>query len=66
MEVTNFALEFKRIEGLQFIAGGFTNLTEDHLDYHKTMENYLNSKLKLTNYLKKDIQKMKFWNLTSM
>ena len=44
MEVTNFALEFKRIEGLQFIAGGFTNLTEDHLDYHKTMENYLNSK----------------------
>ncbi len=54
MEVTNFALEFKRIEGLQFIAGGFTNLTEDHLDYHKTMENYLNSKLKLTNYLKKD------------
>lgn len=54
MEVSNFALEFKRVEGLKFIAGAFTNLTEDHLDYHKTMENYMNCKLKLTDYLKKD------------
>lgn len=54
MEVSNFALDLKRIEGLQYIAASFTNLTEDHLDYHKTMENYMNAKLKLTNYIKKD------------
>ena len=54
MEVSNFALDQKRIEGLEFVAGAFTNLTEDHLDYHKTMENYLEAKLKLTDYIKKD------------
>lgn len=54
MEVSNFALDLKRIEGLKFIAGAFTNLSEDHLDYHKTMENYMNCKLKLTEYIKKD------------
>ena len=54
MEVSNFALDLKRIEGLKFAIGAFTNLTEDHLDYHKTMENYLNAKLKLTDYLKDD------------
>lgn len=54
MEVSNFALDLKRIEGLSFVAGAFTNLSEDHLDYHKTMENYMNCKLKLTDYIKKD------------
>ena len=54
MEVSNFALDQKRIEGLDFVAGAFTNLTEDHLDYHKTMENYLKAKLLLTDYIKKD------------
>ncbi len=54
MEVSNFALDQKRIEGLKFVAGAFTNLTEDHLDYHKTMENYLKAKLLLTDYIKKD------------
>lgn len=54
MEVSNFALDQKRIEGLEFVAGAFTNLTEDHLDYHRTMENYLEAKLKLTDYIKKD------------
>ena len=54
MEVSNFALDQKRIEGLEFVAGAFTNLTEDHLDYHKTMESYLNAKLLLTNYIKDD------------
>ena len=54
MEVSNFALAQKRIEGLEFVAGAFTNLTEDHLDYHKTMENYLKAKLLLTDYIKDD------------
>ena len=52
MEVSSHALSFERIAGLQFTCGAFTNLTEDHLDYHKTMEAYLSEKLKLINYLK--------------
>ena len=52
MEVSSHALSFERIAGLKFIAGAFTNLTEDHLDYHKTMDAYLKEKLKLVNYLK--------------
>lgn len=52
MEVSSHALAFERVAGLKFDIGGFTNLTQDHLDYHKTMENYLKEKLKLTGYLK--------------
>ena len=51
MEVSSHALSFERIAGLKFVAGAFTNLTEDHLDYHKTMEIYLNEKTKIINYL---------------
>ena len=54
MEVSSHALSFERVAGLKFICGAFTNLTEDHLDYHKTMDAYLQEKLKLTNYLKND------------
>ena len=52
MEVSSHSLEEERIAGLNFTVGAFTNLTQDHLDFHKTMENYLNAKLKLFNYLK--------------
>ncbi len=52
MEISSHALDLKRIEGLQFDVCAFTNLTEDHLDYHKTMENYLKCKLTLVDYLK--------------
>ena len=44
MEVSSHALDQKRVEGISYQAVAFTNLTEDHLDYHKTMENYLNAK----------------------
>lgn len=54
MEVSSHSLSYERIAGLKFIAAGFTNLTEDHLDYHKTMEAYLNEKVKITTYLKND------------
>lgn len=47
MEVSSHALELKRVEYMKFQIGIFTNLTKDHLDYHETMENYFNSKLKL-------------------
>lgn len=54
MEVSSHALDFERVAGLEFQIGAFTNLTEDHLDYHKTMDNYLNAKLKILNYMKKE------------
>lgn len=54
MEISSHALAFERIAGLKLIAAAFTNLTEDHLDYHKTMDAYLNEKLKIINYLNDD------------
>lgn len=51
MEVSSHALALERIAGLEFQIGAFTNLTEDHLDYHKTMEEYLQAKLKILNYM---------------
>lgn len=47
MEVSSHALAQNRVAGIKFIAGVFTNLTQDHLDFHKTMENYLKAKQKL-------------------
>ena len=54
MEVSSHSLSYERIYGLHLDYAAFTNLTEDHLDYHKTMENYLNEKLKIINYLTKE------------
>lgn len=51
MEVSSHALSYERIYGLHIDIAAFTNLTEDHLDYHKTMENYLNAKLKIFDYM---------------
>lgn len=54
MEVSSHGLALKRVKYMDFNIGIFTNLSKDHLDYHKTMYNYLESKLKLfykTNYL---------------
>jgi UDP-N-acetylmuramoyl-L-alanyl-D-glutamate--2,6-diaminopimelate ligase len=44
MEVSSHAADQHRIAGLTFAGGIFTNLTRDHLDYHKTVQNYLNAK----------------------
>lgn len=44
MECSSHAIHQKRIGGLRFAGGLFTNLTRDHLDYHKTFENYRNAK----------------------
>ncbi|MBQ8096472.1 MAG: UDP-N-acetylmuramoyl-L-alanyl-D-glutamate--2,6-diaminopimelate ligase [Prevotella sp.] len=44
MECSSHAIAQKRIGGLKFAGGIFTNLTRDHLDYHKTVENYRNAK----------------------
>ena len=47
MEVSSHSLELDRVYGIQFEEGIFTNLTRDHLDFHKTFENYYNAKFKL-------------------
>lgn len=47
MEVSSHALSLNRIYGLQFDAVGFTNLTQDHLDFHKTIDEYMKAKQKL-------------------
>lgn len=47
MEVSSHALEQKRVDGCHFDVGVFSNLTRDHLDYHVTMENYLQAKQRL-------------------
>jgi UDP-N-acetylmuramoyl-L-alanyl-D-glutamate--2,6-diaminopimelate ligase len=44
MEVSSHAIHQKRIAGLQFSGGVFTNITHDHLDYHKTFKEYINVK----------------------
>jgi len=47
IEASSHALIQDRLEGLSFIQGIFTNLTQDHLDYHETMDNYREAKVKL-------------------
>ena len=47
MEVSSHALDLDRVYGCHFDVGIFSNLTQDHLDFHKTMENYRNAKAKL-------------------
>lgn len=52
MEVSSHGLDIGRVNMLRFEAGIFTNLTLDHLDYHKTMENYYLAKRKLFDLVK--------------
>lgn len=54
MEVSSHAAHQHRIAGLHFVGGIFTNLTRDHLDYHKTVEAYLNAKKSFFDGLGKD------------
>jgi UDP-N-acetylmuramoyl-L-alanyl-D-glutamate--2,6-diaminopimelate ligase len=54
MEVSSHSVDQKRIAGLKFAGGIFTNLTHDHLDYHKTFENYLHAKKRFFDSLSHD------------
>ena len=54
MECSSHAIAQQRIGGLQFAGGLFTNLTRDHLDYHKTFENYRDAKKAFFDGLSKD------------
>jgi MurE/MurF fusion protein len=53
LEASSHGLKQNRLDGLSFDMGIFTNLSQDHLDYHKNFRNYLNSKLYLFKYLVK-------------
>ncbi len=54
MEVSSHSVVQKRIEGLDFDGGIFTNITHDHLDFHKTFANYIEAKKGFFDSLKKD------------
>ena len=52
MEASSHGLEQHRVDGVTFAAGAFTNLTQDHLDYHEDMADYRDAKLKLWNLVR--------------
>ena len=54
MEVSSHGVEFHRVEGVEFEVGAWTNFTQDHLDFHKTMEAYLEAKLEFFRWLAPD------------
>jgi UDP-N-acetylmuramoyl-L-alanyl-D-glutamate--2,6-diaminopimelate ligase len=54
MEVSSHSADQQRIAGIKFMGGIFTNLTHDHLDYHKTFDNYLSAKKKFFDSLPND------------
>ena len=55
MEASSHGLQQNRLDGLKFNSGIFTNLSQDHLDYHKNLKNYLKAKLYLfQNLIKKN------------
>ena len=47
MEVSSHALELGRVNGTQFAVAGFSNLSQDHLDFHPTMQDYFQAKARL-------------------
>lgn len=51
MEVSSHATDQDRVKYIDFSAGVFTNITQDHLDYHKTFKNYIEAKQKFFNHL---------------
>lgn len=54
MEVSSHAVHQQRIQGIHFFGGIFTNITHDHLDYHKTFAEYIKAKQRFFDYLPKE------------
>jgi UDP-N-acetylmuramoyl-L-alanyl-D-glutamate--2,6-diaminopimelate ligase len=55
MEVSSHALSLRRVDGITFAAGVFTNLTRDHLDFHADMDEYFRAKRRLFEMLPRDV-----------
>ena len=55
MEASSHALALRRVDGIQFQVAGFTNLSQDHLDFHGTMADYFDAKAKLFTFEHSDI-----------
>jgi len=55
MEISSHSLELNRVHGCDFEVGAFTNLTQDHLDFHKTMDNYVKTKSRLFSMCKRGV-----------
>ncbi len=55
MEVSSHSLVLERVHGIKFAVGAFTNLTQDHLDFHKTMEEYCKAKARLFGMCRKGV-----------
>ncbi len=64
LEVSSHALSLKRVEGCSFKVAVFTNFSQDHLDFHGTMDNYFAAKTKLFDYLEKDGYAVLNWDDT--
>lgn len=60
MEMSSHGLKLGRVAGLEITCAGFTNLTQDHLDFHETMEDYFESKYKIFQLLEASTVKNKF------
>lgn len=54
MEVSSHSLDQRRVDGVEFRVGVFTNVSRDHLDYHRTMEAYVAAKARLVDYVAAD------------
>lgn len=54
MEVSSHGIDFFRVQGVDYNVAVFTNLSQDHLDYHKTMDAYIKTKMKLFQWLRTD------------
>lgn len=60
MEVSSHSLELRRVSECEFAGAVYTNLTQDHLDYHITMDNYFKAKVKLLSLLKKQPEQKRY------
>jgi UDP-N-acetylmuramoyl-L-alanyl-D-glutamate--2,6-diaminopimelate ligase len=66
MEVSSHAIDKDRVLGCEFDAAVFTNLTQDHLDYHGSMENYRNVKKRLFTELLRDSHKARKFSIINI
>ena len=65
LEVSSHALDLKRVDGCHFDAAVFTNLTQDHLDYHQTLEDYFRAKERLFSEILEKSEKKELFSIVN-